>query len=89
MSRVIDVRGLRYRFPDGTVALDGIDFHLDAGECVALLGANGSGKTTLALHFNGLLRGEGTVEVCGIPVDKHSLAQVRSKVGLLFQDSDE
>jgi cobalt/nickel transport system ATP-binding protein len=93
MSRVINVRGLRYRYPDGTVALDGIDFHLDAGECVALLGANGSGKTTLALHFNGLLRGEGTVEVCGFPVvgqgAKHTIAQVRAKVGLVFQDSDE
>ena len=89
MSRVIDVRGLRYRYPDGTLALDGVDFHLDAGECVALLGANGSGKTTLALHLNGLLRGEGTVEVCGLSVGKEILAQVRAKVGLVFQDSDE
>jgi cobalt/nickel transport system ATP-binding protein len=89
MSRVIDVRGLRYRYPDGTIALDGIDFHLDAGECVALLGANGSGKTTLALHLNGLLRGEGAVEVCGLTVSKETLAQVRAKVGLVFQDSDE
>ena len=89
MSKVIDVRGLRYRYPDGTIALDGIDFHLDAGECVALLGANGSGKTTLALHLNGLLRGEGTVEVCGLTVSKETLAQVRAKVGLVFQDSDE
>jgi cobalt/nickel transport system ATP-binding protein len=89
MSRVIDVRGLRYRYPDGTLALDGIDFHLDAGECVALLGANGSGKTTLVLHLNGLLRGEGIVEVCGLPVTKHTLPQVRAKVGLVFQDSDE
>ncbi|HEY4359849.1 MAG TPA: ABC transporter ATP-binding protein [Bryobacteraceae bacterium] len=89
MSRVIDVRNLHYRYPDGTVALHGIDFHLDAGECVALLGANGSGKTTLVLHLNGLLQGEGSVEVCGLPVNKETLPQVRSKVGLVFQDSDE
>ncbi len=54
---VIRVRDLHYRYPDGTQALDGIDFHLDAGECVALFGANGSGKTTFVLHLNGLLEG--------------------------------
>ncbi len=86
---VIEVRGLRYRYPDGTQALDGIDFHLDAGECVALLGANGSGKTTFVLHLNGLLEGEGSVEVCGMPVGKHTVATIRSKVGLVFQDSEE
>src|SRR6266404_7011175 len=85
MNRVIDVRGLRYRYPDGTQALDGIDFHLDQGECVALFGANGSGKTTFVLHLNGLLEGEGSVEVCGIPVKKETLEQVRRKIGLVFQ----
>ena len=89
LQRVIEVRSLRYRYPDGTQALDGIDFHLDAGECVALLGANGSGKTTFVLHLNGLLEGEGFVEVCGMPVRKDTLAQLRAKVGLVFQDSDE
>jgi len=89
VSYVVEVRDLHYRYPDGTQALDGIDFHLDAGECVAMLGANGSGKTTFVLHLNGLLEGEGFVEVCGMPVRKDTLGQVRAKVGLVFQDSDE
>ena len=89
MSRVIQVVGLRYRYPDGTQALDGIDFHLDSGECVALLGANGSGKTTFVLHLCGLLEGEGVVEVCGMPVNARTLEQVRARIGLVFQDSDE
>ena len=35
VCRLIDVRGLRYRYPDGTQALDGVDFQLISGECVA------------------------------------------------------
>ncbi len=89
VSKAILTRGLRYRYPDGTQALNGIDFDLDAGESVALFGANGSGKTTFVLHLNGLLRGEGTIEICGLPMANETLEQIRSKVGVVFQDSDE
>lgn len=89
MDPLIDVRGLRYRYPDGTLALDGIDFRLDPGETVALLGANGSGKTTFVLHLNGILRGEGTVSVCGMPMTDKTLPEVRRKVGIVFQDAEE
>ncbi len=86
---VIQVRGLRHRYADGTQALDGVDFNLEPHECVALLGANGSGKTTFVLHLNGLLEGEGSIEVCGMAVERRNLDQIRAKVGLVFQDSDE
>jgi len=89
MSALIEVKSLRYRFPDGTQALDGVDFRLDSGENVALFGANGSGKTTFVLHLIGLLRGEGEVAVRGLPVVKENLTEVRRRVGLVFQDADE
>lgn len=89
MTPVVEVRGLRYRYDDGTDALDGVDFTLAPGETVALLGPNGSGKTTFLLHLNGLLHGEGEVSVCGLKVAKENLAAIRRKVGLVFQDSDE
>jgi cobalt/nickel transport system ATP-binding protein len=88
MPPVIEVRNLHYRYDDGTVALRGIDFRMEAGECVALLGPNGSGKTTFALHLNGLLSGEGVVEVCGVRVDQNTAPVVRRKIGMVFQDSD-
>lgn len=86
---VVDVRNLRYQYPDGTVALDGVDFQLYPGETVALLGPNGSGKTTFVLHLNGLFQGEGEILVCGMPVTKPNLTAIRAKVGMVFQDSDE
>lgn len=91
---VVSVRGLYHRYADGTLALNGVDFDLKAGECVALLGANGSGKTTFVLHLNGLIESEGappqgSIEICGVPVNKETLDQVRSKIGIVFQDSDE
>jgi cobalt/nickel transport system ATP-binding protein len=85
---LIEVRGLRYRYPDGPAALNGVDFRLEAGESVALLGANGSGKTTFLLHLNGLLTGEGSVEVCGLPLNRRNLPAARRKIGLVFQDSE-
>ena len=79
----------QYQYDDGTRALDGVNFRLDAGETVALLGANGSGKTTFILHLNGLLTGEGRIMVCGLAPVKENLAAIRRKIGLVFQDSDE
>jgi cobalt/nickel transport system ATP-binding protein len=88
MLPLIDVRDLHYQYDDGTMALDGVDFQLFPGETVAVLGGNGSGKTTFALHLNGLLMGRGSVTVCGMHVEPATLAKVRQKVGLVFQDSD-
>jgi cobalt/nickel transport system ATP-binding protein len=89
MEPLIETRNLRFTYPDGTQALAGVDFTLHRGETVALFGANGSGKTTFVLHLNGLLMGDGYVTVCGIPVAKKNLAEIRRKVGVVFQDSDE
>ncbi|MCU1274873.1 MAG: transporter related [Bryobacterales bacterium] len=88
MQPLIDVRDLHFHYDDGTVALSGVDFQLFPGETVAVLGANGSGKTTFVLHLNGLLKGKGSVTVCGMPVQRDTLTAVRQKVGLVFQDSD-
>jgi cobalt/nickel transport system ATP-binding protein len=88
MASLIEVNNLHHRYEDGTPALQGIDFRLAPDEAVALLGANGSGKTTFVLHLNGLLAGEGSIRVCGLAVNKANLSLVRSKVGIVFQDSE-
>jgi cobalt/nickel transport system ATP-binding protein len=89
-SPVLDVRGLAHVYPDGHQALYGVDLHVHAGERVALLGPNGAGKTTLVLHLNGiLLPHAGSVSISGLPVTRANLAEVRRRVGVVFQDPDD
>jgi cobalt/nickel transport system ATP-binding protein len=86
----LEVSGVVFTYPDGHPALDGVDLHVHPGERVALLGPNGAGKTTLLLHLNGILRpSSGTVRVAGLEVGDDSLAEVRRRVGLVFQDPDD
>jgi len=89
MSCAIHARGVRFRYPDGRAALDGVDLDVGHGERVAVLGPNGAGKTTFMLHLNGLLMGEGELEVAGIQVRKDALRELRARVGLVFQDPDD
>ncbi|MFF3495716.1 energy-coupling factor ABC transporter ATP-binding protein [Streptomyces sp. NPDC002795] len=86
----LDVTGLAFAYPDGHQALFGVDLTVGKGERVALLGPNGAGKTTLVLHLNGILTGgTGTVTVAGLPVSARNMAEIRRKVGIVFQDPDD
>jgi cobalt/nickel transport system ATP-binding protein len=86
----LEVRGLRYRYPDGRTALDGVELVVNTGDRVAVLGPNGAGKTTLVLHLNGILApAEGEVVVEGLTATKENLAEIRRRVGVVFQDPDD
>jgi len=56
---------------------------------VALVGSNGAGKSTLLLHLNGILRGEGRIIIGGIELRNETLAEIRRKVGIIFQDPND
>lgn len=89
MSALV-IERLRFAYPDGQVALDGVDLRVAPGERVAVLGPNGSGKTTLVLHLNGILRpAAGTVRVGDLEVRPDTYREVRRRVGIVFQDPDD
>src|SRR6202046_3300299 len=58
MTQVIEVSGLRKSY-GATIALDGLDLTVAAGEVHGFLGPNGAGKTTTIRVLLGLLRGDG------------------------------
>lgn len=87
---LIRLQDIAFGYP-GHPVLSGIDFHLHAGERVALLGENGAGKTTLLQLMVGLHKPtQGTIHAFGR--ERHSEAdfrEVRARAGLLFQDADD
>jgi ribose transport system ATP-binding protein len=68
MALLLEMRGISKRF-GGTQALDQVDFSLDRGEVVGLLGENGAGKSTLIKILAGVHRmDQGAIFIDGKPV---------------------
>lgn len=91
MSSVIKIENLHYTYPgDEFESLKGVSFEIERGSFVAILGHNGSGKSTLAKHLNAiLLPSEGSVKINGIDTcDEDNLLNIRSTVGMVFQNPD-
>ncbi len=85
----LSVRGLTYRYPDGTLALEGMDLDVKTGEFAGILGSNGSGKTTLLMVMDGLLKDyAGSVRLDGADVRALTPKEIYQKMGLVFQNPD-
>ena len=86
---MIELIGVRKRFGQ-QVVLDGVDFVVQDGETVALLGPSGTGKSVLLKHIVGLIHQDaGVVRVDGREVSKlkrDELRELRSTIGYVFQN---
>lgn len=86
---LLEVKNLGYVFPDGTVALQDINFVVSKNEKMAIIGANGAGKSTLLMLLNGLLGGRGLIKISGQELTSRTVKMIRQKVGLVFQNPDD
>ena len=89
----IKIENLKYRYPNTTkLALDGLDFEIEKGSFIGIIGENGAGKSTLCQAFNGLVPGffkgayGGKVLIEDIEVAKTTVSKLCQKVGLVFQN---
>ena len=92
MEPILQVKDLSYVYSAGTPfehkALDKVNFTLNRGEFVGIIGHTGSGKSTLMQQLNGLLKPtSGQVLLGGVDIwsDKQFTRQARFRVGLVFQ----
>ena len=92
MAPILEVRNLTHTYSAGTPfehkAIDNMNFSVERGEFIGIIGHTGSGKSTLMQHLNGLLKPtSGTVLLDGedIHQDQKFTRQARFRVGLVFQ----
>lgn len=86
----IVIKDLRFTYPTGLEALQGISLTIESGEQVAIVGQNGAGKTTLVRQLNGLLQPTlGSVSIGDWDTKKYSVTKLASRVGYVFQNPDE
>ena len=91
-SPLINLAGITYSYPGAShPVLSNLDLKFYRGERLGLVAPNGSGKTTLLHIMMGLLKPDsGRLEIFGKPVcEEKDFLEVRRRIGLLFQDSDD
>ena len=92
MAPILEVKNLTHTYSAGTpfehTAVDNMNFSVQRGEFIGIIGHTGSGKSTLMQHLNGLLKPtSGQVLLDGVDIhhDKKFTRQARFRVGLVFQ----
>ncbi|WFS64144.1 ABC transporter ATP-binding protein [Pseudodesulfovibrio thermohalotolerans] len=88
---IIQLKDIFYAFPGRGDTLKGLTFHLHPGEKLGLFGPNGAGKSTMLHILMGLIAPDkGEVELFGVPMtDDSAFGAVRTRIGFLFQHSDD
>ncbi|GAA2357778.1 multidrug ABC transporter permease [Catellatospora methionotrophica] len=84
----IDFTGVRFGYPGAAAPVfDGLDLHIPAGRCTALVGVNGAGKTTLVKLLARLYSpGDGTVRADGVDIADLPARDWQRRIAVVFQD---
>jgi cobalt/nickel transport system ATP-binding protein len=92
IASIIKLTNISFAYPGSeNKVLDCLNLDIKQGDRIGLMAPNGSGKTTLLHTIMGLCKPEtGVIEVLGNPMEtEKDFTRIRSRVGLLFQDSDD
>ena len=87
---IVSAKEVKFTYPGGIRAINGVSLEIQRGERVAILGPNGSGKSTLILLIAGLLTPEkGEITVFNEKTTSKNFQKLRQKMGIVFQDPDD
>ena len=89
MAAAVQIKDLGFAYESGKEVLHEINLDIRAGEKFGLIGPMGAGKSTLLLHLNGILSGRGKIFIGDTEVKTDTLAEIRRRVGLVFQNPDD
>lgn len=86
---LLDIKNLSFSYDGQTDVLKDINLAIDSGRYVSIIGHNGSGKSTLAKLIVGLLETKrGTINLFDTPLNPKTIAQLRPRLGIVFQNPD-
>ena len=91
MKQMIELKNVSFRY-DKTVEeyqIDTVSFHVKQGEWLSIVGHNGSGKSTIVRLIDGLLEADsGEIYIDGKQLTRETIWEIRSKIGIVFQNPD-
>ncbi|WP_125712136.1 energy-coupling factor ABC transporter ATP-binding protein [Companilactobacillus kedongensis] len=90
MENIISIKDVTYTYPESKKpAINRLSLDIYRNEWLSIVGKNGSGKSTLAKLIDGLIESEtGTIIVDGQEVNEKNIWEIRSKIGIVFQNPD-
>lgn len=91
MKHIIELKNVSFRYDKiiEEYQIDTVSFHVKQGEWLSIVGHNGSGKSTVVRLIDGLLEAEsGEIYIDGKQLTRETIWEIRSKIGIVFQNPD-
>ena len=89
MRNIVEFKNVKYHYDEDTYAVKDVSFGIEEGSYTTIIGHNGSGKSTIAKLIIGLLEKEsGDILIDGLDLNLENLNEIRTKVGIVFQNPD-
>jgi energy-coupling factor transport system ATP-binding protein len=86
---MVKIKNLKFAYKDEDLVIDDLSLEINKGEFVCILGHNGSGKSTLAKLLIGLLKADsGEIYINGTLLTEESVDELRTQIGIVFQNPD-